>query len=159
MKTKFQFLCLFCLTLFFLSGCDETNILPTSSKDDRQHQLQQQLIEAIYYRHANDVSAVLEAGAGVNIRSSDTTPLHVAVEAAALAVYEGDVMVSLMKEILLAKINLLVEEGADINARNGDGFTPLDIAVIVANDPTVSEKFSPVVNYLRGKGAKRGREL
>ena len=68
---------------------------------------------------------------GFRLRRNGETPLHDAA-------YGGQ------KEI----VELLIAEGADVNAKKEDGYTPLDEAII--NDETET------ADLLRKHGAKRG---
>jgi len=146
MKPAFQFLCFFFLALLLLSGCGET-------KEDKQRRLQQQLTDAILHGHANNVREALESGANANLQDGGFTPLHLAILASAKTVYDGDPSVNLLGDaVVSAKTRVLVEAGANVNATDHEGRTPLDIAIKIEDD--LGAKFSVVVNYLRSKGAK-----
>jgi ankyrin repeat protein len=76
-----------------------------------------------------DINATAGAGAGVG-----WTPLHEAAE-------EGHKKV----------VGLLILKGADINVKNGDGRTPLDLAI--------KHKNAEIADILRKHGGKKSGEL
>ena len=61
-------------------------------------------------------------------------------------------------------IELLIKYGANIDAKNNDGLTPLDSAIRMANSASAAIRVSTeprqqVVNLLRKNGAKTAEEL
>ena len=78
----------------------------------------------------------LDSGADVNVKNDEDgrTPLH-------YAVYKGH------KEI----VELLIANGADVNAKSEDGYTPLDVAIHLNGTENA--------DLLRKHGGKSGEEL
>ena len=95
---------------------------------------------AAYSYNAEATNFLLENGADIHqLDFEKETALHTA----AYHSYHGDGDVSV--------VALLVENGSKINAINGRGLTPLDLA-IMAGTPEVSD-------HLRKHGGKTGEEL
>ena len=62
----------------------------------------------------------------------------------------------------IESVKFLVSEGADVNAKDEYGWTPLDVAKNSYTEDTVERKstveFKEIVKYLESKGAKSGDE-
>ena len=58
---------------------------------------------------------------------------------------------------------LLIAKGSDVNAKNDDGVTPLDTAIVglafVARGEVIMHKHPETVDLLRKHGGKTGEEL
>ena len=80
----------------------------------------------------------LAAGADVNAIVDDWTPLHNAAEYGQKEIGE-----------------LLIEKGANVNTRDVDGETPLDVAIHPENSNDTDE----TAELLRKHGGKTGEEL
>ena len=91
---------------------------------------------------------ILDKGADIELNKNreGLTPLHRAVDHSSVAMIE-----------------LLIKRGAKIDAKNNDGFTPLDTALKIANNSSVirvdTEPRQQVVELLRKNGAKTAEEL
>jgi len=94
------------------------------------------LFEAVFEGTVSDIRCFLERGATVNEEQHGSTPLHIAVE------YSKEGME-------VAK--LLVDRGADVNLKDSDGKTPLDLAV--------EDENTEMIKYLEAIGAKSGKDL
>ena len=100
------------------------------------------LFEAVYNEKLEIVRLLIEEGADINIKSvnhyifgdSNKTPLHFAAA--------GD-----YKQIS----EVLITNGAKVNATDAEGETPLDLAIFKRNNETAT--------LLRKHGAKKGEEL
>ena len=80
----------------------------------------------------------LAAGADVNAIVDDWTPLHNAAEHGQATIAE-----------------LLIEKGANVNTRDVDGETPLDVVIHPENSNNTGE----TADLLRKHGGKTGEEL
>ena len=91
---------------------------------------------------------ILDNGADIELKKNreGLTPLHRAVDHSSVAMIE-----------------LLIKRGANIDAKNNDGLTPLDSALRIANSSSVIlvsiEPRQQVADLLRKHGAKTGEEL
>jgi ankyrin repeat protein len=60
-------------------------------------------------------------------------------------------------------VELLIAKGADVNAKNDDGVTPLDTAIVgfafVAQGKVTMHKHPELADLLRKQGGKTGEEL
>ena len=94
------------------------------------------LSDAVRTGNIEDVKKHLAAGADVNIKDDNwgATPLHFAA-----------------RNGRKGKAELLIAEGADVNAQRGDGETPLDDAILF--------KQTKIADLLRKHGGKTGEEL
>ena len=91
------------------------------------------LHEMVRYNHFNQVELLLQQGANVNTQDIDSnSPLH-------SAAWHGEDGIELVK--------LLISNGADINASNGRGWTPLDVVLEHEERPKMGE-------FLVTQGAK-----
>ena len=98
------------------------------------------IAEAIKEGDIEAVKQHLAAGADVNAIVDDWTPLHNAAEYGQTTIAE-----------------LLIEKGANVNTRDVDGETPLDVAIHPQNSfNTVSKE---IADLLRKHGAKTSEEL
>jgi ankyrin repeat protein len=110
--------------------------------EDKTNEGNTALISAIFFKNKEAVELLLEAGANANDRNSikNTTPLVVAVqhfaESIPLLVEKGAGLEDKNKALRYAinnendeAIQLLLASGADINAQNMQGFTPLTAAI------------------------------
>ena len=91
-----------------------------------------------------NIKILIDKGADVNSRClKGWTPLH-------YAVYNDP-----HKNV----VNLLLSKGAEINAKNADGQTPLDLVRSEPFRKNEPQEWGRVRNFLRKKGAKRGKEI
>ena len=95
------------------------------------------ILAAAYNGNIEAVKQHLAAGTDVNVKGgfADGTPLHY------VAAYSGH------KEIA----GLLIDKGADVNAKDEDGGTPLDVAI--------SFNRTEIADLIRVIGGKTGAEL
>ena len=90
----------------------------------------------------------MDKGADIELNKNreGLTPLHRAVDHSSVAMIE-----------------FLIKRGAKIDAKNNDGFTPLDTALKIANNSSVirvgTEPRQKVVDLLRKNEAKAAEEL
>ena len=103
---------------------------------DREGELDVPILAAAYNGNIEAVKQHLAAGTDVNVKGgfADGTPLHYAAA-------NGH------KEI----VELLIEKGADVKAKDEGGKTPLDVAI--------QFKELEITNLLRVIGGKTGEEL
>ena len=95
--------------------------------------MQKHLHAMIGYNHFNQVELLLQQGANVNTQDiNSNSPLH-------NAAWHGEDGIELAK--------LLISNGADINASNGRGWTPLDVVLEHEGSPKMDE-------FLITQGAK-----
>ncbi|TET37621.1 MAG: hypothetical protein E3J72_05430 [Planctomycetota bacterium] len=100
------------------------------------------LWRAIEDGHKAFIEFLIHKGASVNgNKKVFNSPLHKAVE-----FYEKDI------------VKLLIGKGADVNAINGDGKTPLDLALTHKRWGRENRR-KPIAELLRSHGAKTGEEL
>ena len=149
------------ITTLLLVGCGNTEL------DD-------ELMTAAWNGKIEDVKTLLDGGANVNAQFDDGTPLHDASEKGhdkivRLLISKGAnvnannightplhsaLNYSFYKNGPHKKtVEALIENGADINAKSKDGFTPLDAALLVERQKNLDNTIS---NFLRSKGAISG---
>ena len=93
---------------------------------DVSHKKNSPLWAAIQWHHLEVVKLLLESGADVNFRLDNTdTVLHRAIDGAAYETFDKDFKGS---EPPIDIIQLLIDYGADVNAKDKFGLTPLDLA-------------------------------
>lgn len=93
------------------------------------------LHHAVIAENIQVISLLLDKGANVNARSNHGTPLHTAAGARNCELIKllhedetDDAEFDAVKINNIQVIQLLLENGADVNAKNDDGFTPYDLA-------------------------------
>ncbi|MDD9865039.1 MAG: ankyrin repeat domain-containing protein, partial [Verrucomicrobiales bacterium] len=111
-------------------------------------------------RSAKIISLLIELGADVNVseKITGTTPLHLA---------NGNHYHDSTTEV----VEVLIAKGANVNALNKEGETPLDIRIehqgmsdympseYITTDTSEETEEDPLVTLLRKHGAKTGDEL
>ncbi len=118
--------------------------------------------------HPWTIKLLIEAGANVNARvksgwwahPTGNTPLHSILQTHTRINWSGtkaDKMAGVFNDM----VGPLVNAGADLNAQNKAGDTPLDIIVkkLSAYDDNSRQQKSKVIDVLRKHGAKTGAEL
>jgi ankyrin repeat protein len=108
------------------------------------------LHRAMAYRKFEIAKMLVKAGVSVNSRDSNgNTPFHAAMESAIADHTVSKYFITNSNYSLLFRF--LLENGADINAVNKKGETPLDLAI--------AAKIDSLSNYMKSKGAKTGNEM